>query len=56
MGSDTSDMVVRLSNRSQDESNLSFPHVLGGNLYFFRPMDARLKHSGMAEAIISLFL
>ncbi|MBN2088885.1 hypothetical protein JW964_04695 [candidate division KSB1 bacterium] len=43
---------LHLCNRSQGGANLSFPHVFGGNLLFFRPMDARLKHSGTTEAII----
>jgi len=43
-------------NRSQGGSNLSFPHVFGGNPHFFRPMDARRKHSGMTEAIILSYL
>jgi len=38
--------------RSQGGSNLSFPNVLGGNPHFFRPMNTRLKHSGMTAAII----
>ncbi|MBN2093193.1 hypothetical protein JW964_26455 [candidate division KSB1 bacterium] len=45
-------LLVIIRNRSQGGLNLSFPHVFGGNPYFFRQMDARQKHSGMTEAFI----